>query len=115
MATARIARGRKSQVVLADYWRPHWPLAKAVFGSMPGRDIQNMAGLAPEVKATSDNPILGGLRQAANYSHGDLPFVVWRPNGYGEQSVEEWVMAFTVRNGTGLLLRAGYGDDDSAS
>jgi hypothetical protein len=112
MANARVARGRRSQVVLADYWRTWWPTAKAVFGSMPGRDIQNMAGLAPEVKATADNPLLSGLRQARTYAHGDLPFVVWRPNGYGEPMVEQWVMAFTVADGTALLLRAGYGESE---
>lgn len=107
---SRIARGRRSQVALAEYWRQWWPMARAVVGAMTGRDVQGMPGLAPEVKSTSANPLLAGLRQARNYAHGDLPFVVWRPDGYGEERIGEWVMCFTVADGTALLVKAGYAD-----
>lgn len=111
MATARVKRGRATQGMLADYWRPHWPDAYTLPGAVGGRDVRGMPGLAPEVKATDEMPLLAALRQATRNADGDLPFVVWRPNGYGPERIGEWVMALYVRDGTGLLLRAGYGQE----
>lgn len=109
----RIARGRRSQVVLAALMNRYgWPFAEAIFGAMPGRDLIGTPGLAVEIKATSDNPLPQALRQAAKHAgtSGDLPIVVWRPNGYGEDTIETWVMALTLADGLSLLAAAGYGD-----
>jgi hypothetical protein len=111
MTRARIVRGRATQGLAAAYWQQHgWPHAEPVWGSQPGRDVTGMPGLAPEIKATRDDPILGGLRQAQRNAGHDVPFVVWRPNGYGPERIGEWVMAFTLHHGTELLRGAGYGD-----
>lgn len=111
--TARQARGRRSQKVLATYFRKWWPGAESVEGASRGRDIKGMPGLAVEVKATSDGStnLLAALRQAKRNAGDDLSFVVWRPNGFGEERVPEWVAVFTLSDATGLLLDAGYGDD----
>jgi hypothetical protein len=109
MVTARQARGRKTAKILAAYWRRWWPHATALEGSSPGVDIMHMDGLAPEVKATSGVPLLAALRQAHANAGDRLAFVVWRPDGYGIARTPDWVMAFTVEDGTDLLLRAGYG------
>lgn len=109
MANARVSRGRATQQLIAEYWRPHWPECYALPGAVGGRDVHGMPGLAPEIKATTAMPILAALRQARNNAGCDLPFVVWRPNGYGGVKIDQWVMAFTVADGTGLLVRAGYG------
>lgn len=109
MANARVARGRKTNRLVAEYFSRWWPDAEATYGSEPGRDVKKMLGLAPEVKATSDGPLLAALRQAEKNADGDLPFVVWRPDGYGPEKIEDWVMAFRVGDGTRLLRAAGYG------
>lgn len=111
LSRARLARARKTQWIIAAYWQRWWPHAEPVWGSQAGRDVISMPGLAPEIKATSDVPLLDALKQAARNAGDDLPLVVWRPNGYGAERVEEWVMAFTVKDGTRLLLAAGYGTE----
>jgi hypothetical protein len=57
----------------------------------------------------SDGDILAALRQAEKNAGNDLPFVLWRPNGYGEAQIDQWVMAFRNDVGTRLLRAAGYG------
>jgi len=110
MATARQRRGRYTAKLAADHFRRNgWPYAEAREGSAPGIDITGMPGLAPEVKATSDGPLLGALQQARANSKGALPFVVWRPDGYGPERIGDWVVAFDLATATRLLRDAGYG------
>ena len=116
MSSARIARGRRTQRHAADWFRargwPHcWP--KGAFEG--GRDLEGMPGLAPEVKATSDGAITTALRQAAANAGGDLPLVIWRPDGYGPERVAEWVVAMRLDVATDLLRAAGYGDTTEAA
>jgi|SRR5690242_9369828 len=109
MANSRVARGRATQGVLAAYFQQHgWEGAEPVWGSQPGRDITGMPGLAPEVKATRDMPLLGALRQAEKNAKDDLPFVVWRPDGRGPEKIDIWVAAFDLKNAVMLLKEAGY-------
>lgn len=108
---SRIDRGRLTNRLAAEHWASNgWPHAEATWGSQPGRDVRGMPGLAPEVKATTDGDILAALRQAAKNAGNDLPFVLWRPNGYGPERIRDWVMAFRNEDGTRLLRAAGYGD-----
>jgi hypothetical protein len=109
---SRIARGRLTQRLLADYLRGcGWPDARSVEAFAPGRDIQDCAGLAIEVKATADVPLLGAIRQAEATAGGDIPFVVWRPNGRGPAQIGEWVVALHLDEFIELLKEAGYGTD----
>lgn len=89
-----------------------WPHAYSKGASEGGMDVENMPALAPEVKATSDGDLLGALRQAQRNAKGGLPFVVWRPNGYGPERIGEWVVAMTLSDHTRLLQDAGYGDGE---
>src|ERR1035438_9557684 len=69
MANARVARGRRTQVVIATWLREHgWPLAKSVWGSAPGKDIFDVPGHAIEVKARSDFDPQAWWRQAKKTS-----------------------------------------------
>lgn len=98
--------------MVADYFQRIglFPHAESVTGAATGRDVTGTPGLAVEVKATSSDPLLAGLRQAARYAGtGEVPLVVWRPNGYGEAQIEAWVMAFTLEHGVALLEAAGFG------
>jgi len=114
----RIARGRRTQRVFAELLqRLGWPSAEAVYGSMPGRDILGTPGIAFELKATeAETRLHAALSQASKHAAvtGDIPVVVWRPNGYGEQDVERWVFAMRVQDGLRLLHAAGYGDGPAA-
>ena len=111
MSTSRIARGRKTQRLVAAYLAAHgWPHATSKGAFEGGRDIEGMPGLAVEVKATSDGSLTGALRQAEAYAGGDLPLVVWRPNGYGEERIGDWVVAMRLDVATRLLRDAGYAE-----
>jgi hypothetical protein len=110
--TARQARGRATNQMVARWFAGNgWPYATAVTGAATGRDVMNMPGLAPEVKATSAEPMLTALKQArANAGDDDVPFVVWRPNGYGSETLADFVVALRLSEFTRLLRLAGYGD-----
>lgn len=112
MANARVARGRKTQELLAAYYRENgWPDAEAVPASLPGRDIRKMLGLAPEVKATAGIDWPGALKQAEQNANGDHAFVIYRPKGYGPERINFWVVGMTLGDHTDLLREAGYGTD----
>ena len=104
----------EAQHLAAAWFAPRgWPHARAVGSGRQGADVENMAGLAPEVKAeTGWRPTLW-LRQAE--SHGGLPFVIWRPHGFGPASIAKWPVIMTLETATALLRAAGYGDDDESA
>lgn len=94
MVSARVARGRKTQELAAEYLRDIYPNAEAVSASLPGKDIKNTPGVSIEIKATSQADITGALRQAVRNSEGDeIALVVYRPKGYGPERIDEWVVA----------------------
>jgi predicted RecB family endonuclease len=107
MANSRVARGRKTQSVLAQWFRAHgYPNAKATEAFLPGADITGIDQYAIEVKATSKGDLLAALRQAkTNAIECQTPVVIWRPNGYGETRIGEWVVAMTLRDFTTLIER----------
>lgn len=109
MANARVARGRRSNTVAAEYFKPEWPEATPTFGSEPGRDIKGMLGLAPEVKARRDFAPTTWLLQAEKNADGDLAFVIVRPDGAGEKTVGNWLVCLRLAEFKALLLEAGYG------
>ena len=94
MANARVARGRRTQVVIATWLREHgWPLAKSVWGSAPGKDIFDVPGHAIEVKARSDFDPQAWWRQAKkNAKSGERPCVIVRCNAQGEASPEDYLV-----------------------
>lgn len=93
MSNARVARGRRTNVVVAAWLAKHgWPRAKATFGSEPGRDVKNIDGHAVEVKARRDFRPLEWLRQAQAYAGDDIPCVVMRCDGQGEKSIGDYLV-----------------------
>lgn len=105
---SRVMRGRKTQQLVAEWFRRNgWPKAESRAASLPGIDIMHMPGLAPEVKATPGD-VTGALSQAVRNGKGDLPFVVWRPNGYGPERIKDWPVVIRLDDFTGLLMGAGY-------
>lgn len=110
MATNRVSRGRKSQELLAEWYRLRgWLNAKSRPASLPGVDVYDMLGLAPEVKATAGQDFTGALRQAKANASEDLAYVIYRPKGYGPEKIGQWIVAMTLDDHTQLLKDAGYG------
>ncbi len=107
MANSRVARGRKTQSLIADWFRAHgYPKAKAVEAFLPGADVTGVDGFSIEVKATSKGDLLAALRQAdANAIECQTPLVIWRPNGYGETRIGEWIVAMRLEDFTTLIER----------
>lgn len=90
MATHRVSRGRESQVFAATYLKPIFPEAEGIAASLPGKDILNTEDWVFELKATKDFKPTEFLRQAENYT-SSWPVAVYRPHGYGEAKVGQWV------------------------
>lgn len=109
---SRKHRGYTTQRLVRDWFRPRgWQWAEACGAGAQGCDITNMPGLSPEVKATpGDNT--GALKQAVRNAGEGLPFVVWRPNGYGPEKIAEWPVILRLDHFTALLRQAGYGSPE---
>lgn len=105
MANARVARGRKSQAIIAEWFRlSGWRGAESMPASLPGKDITGMPGWSIEAKATAEARLSDALRQAArNSSAGDIPMVVYRPRGLGEKQIGEWMVAMRLADATALM------------
>lgn len=105
MANSRVARGRQTQRIIAQWFRAHgWPDATSVEAFLPGADVVGVNGYSIEVKATTRGDLLAALRQAEGNAHEcQTPVVVWRPNGYGETRTGEWVVALTLKEFTTLM------------
>lgn len=114
MATARQRRGRRTQELVAQdlHHSGTFPGAYAGNKSEPGRDIKRTPGWSIEVKATRDGSLTGAIRQAdANAELADdYSAVIWRPDGYGETRINNWVVAMPYGDWKALLRDAGYGD-----
>lgn len=105
---SRKHRGYRSQRVVAEFFQRHgWEFAESTGAGRSGSDITGMPGLACEIKARSDLQPQAWLRQAE--ANPGLPFVVFRPNGMGEQSVGRWGVLVRLETFAELLQEAGYG------
>lgn len=112
----RKRRGAATQGIVADWFRRQgWPHAESAGAGRSGADITGLGSLRCEVKARADFDPLKWLRQATKHKTypDDLPFVVWRPNGYGPSNVNEWPVMLRLDEFTALLRDAGYGRGDT--
>ena len=115
MATARVARGRRTEAAVAAYMAEHgWPHAERVPASLPGSDITGTPDVAIEVKARSDFHPRAWLAQAAKNADGRLPVTVVRMNGQGERA-GEYLAFVKFSDLVDLLLEAGYGDPEQVA
>ena len=105
---SRKHRGYRTERVIESYLSQWWENASVGRGA--GKDIHNVPFDA-EIKARSSFAPLAWLKQVAKRAapQNELPFVVCRMNGQGEDAAE--YLAF-MRFGdlVQLLLMAGYGD-----
>jgi hypothetical protein len=111
VSQSRKYRGYRTQAVVAEWFKNHgWPYAESTGAGRAGVDVTGVPGLACEVKARRELNLTGFLKQAGTHRQHGLPFVVCRPDGYGETRVGEWAVLLTLADFTELLHAAGYGD-----
>lgn len=93
MATARVRRGRDSQVLAAEYLRELFPNARSVAASLPGKDILETPGFSIEMKATKEFSPTSALKQAREAAaDSEFPVAIYRPRGYGPEKIGQWVV-----------------------
>ena len=108
MTRHRKDRGLRTERVVASYLQQWWPHAGIGLGA--GKDITNVP-FDIEVKARSAFQPLEWLRQASKRAAAqqELPIVVCRMNGQGENA-SEYLAFMRFADLVQLLLDAGYGD-----
>ena len=107
MSQSRKHRGYRTERVIESYLSQWWENASVGRGA--GKDIHNVP-FDCEIKARTEFAPLSWLKQVTKRARGkELPFVVCRMNGQGEDAAE--YLAF-MRFGdlVQLLLMSGYGD-----
>lgn len=105
--TTRRGRGAATEHLIANHWRTHgWPYATVRRGT--GTDLENIPGLSVEIKARRDFLATLWLAQAAR--RDGLPIVIWRPDGYGPTTIDDWPVMLRHHDLIELLHAAGYGD-----
>lgn len=111
MANSRVARGRQSEAIVADYLRENgWPSAERVAASLKGADVTGTPGLAIEVKSRYGLDLKAWMAQAAKRE--GLPLLVVRLNGTGPATIADWPLVIPLGQGVQLLRDAGYGDPE---
>ena len=99
-------RGMATQRIAAAHLEPLFPHVTPRGAGERGTDLLHTPGWAFEVKATSRDPLLPALRQAdANAAYGEVPVVLWRPNGLGAERAGDWVAAMTFDTLTDVIRR----------
>jgi hypothetical protein len=95
---------RVTALYLSQWWR------SACVGRGAGKDILNVP-FDVEIKARTDFQPLAWLRQATKRAaaSNELPFVVCRMNGQGEDA-SEYLAFMRFGDLVQLLLKSGYGD-----
>ena len=108
MSRSRVFRGRKTQALVAEYLRLHGVTdAESRPASLPGEDILNTGNLSIEVKTGGSQVLLAALRQSKrNGGPKKFPLVFWRPNGYGPEKIDQWVVVVSLSDMMTILRRA---------
>jgi hypothetical protein len=93
---------------VADWFKKAgvFPDASSNPASLSGKDILDTPGYACEVKARREfNPKEWAKQAAKNAADGELPFVVMRPDGLGEESVAQFLAFMTLDRFTWMVNR----------
>jgi len=118
MASSRVKRARESEAAVAALLREFgWENAERVPANRPGEDIVNgIAGAPIEVKSAAEFSPVAFYRQAKKYAkNGEaVPFVVYRPNGAGVETVGQWLVIASLEDMLKLLKAGGYASDDQS-
>ena len=107
---SRKHRGYRTEKVVAEYLSQWWPHALANGAGRSGNDVTGIP-FNLEIKARSAFQPKAWIDQVSKRSDvsGDLPVVICRMNGQGEDA-ERYLAFMRVGDLVNLLLAAGYGD-----
>jgi hypothetical protein len=107
---SRKHRGYRTEKVVAEYLSQWWPHALANGAGRSGNDVTGIP-FNLEIKARSAFSPKAWIDQVSKRSDvsGDLPVVICRMNGQGEDA-ERYLAFMRVGDLVNLLLAAGYGD-----
>ncbi len=83
----------RTQRVIAEYLSELFPHCYPAGAGESGKDLRRTPGYSIEIKARTRLDIKGGLKQAqANATEEEVPVLIVRLNGQGEQNVGDWVV-----------------------
>lgn len=83
------------------------PYAVPVGAGEQGEDILNPPeGLVIEIKARDTVSLVAALKQAVNSNPGAIPWVIWRHNGQGESSMDDWTVTMRLKDAEKLYLKS---------
>ena len=100
-AQSRKHRGYETQRLIANRWRENKlaPYAVPVGAGDHGEDILNSPeGLVVEIKARDTVTLPKALEQAAKSNPNAMPLVIWRHNGQGEASMDDWTVTMRLKD-----------------
>lgn len=104
MTDSRVSRGRKTQVIAAEYLKPVFPEAESRAASLGGTDLLKTDGWAYEVKGRrAFNPTEWAKQATKNASPDDFTACIMRPDGFGEAKVGQWLVFMTFEEHRALL------------
>jgi hypothetical protein len=112
MANGRVARGRASQGIIAEFLRSVWPRAESKAAFLPGVDIENTPGWRVEVKGTRDGTLTSAIKQCESHGGKGTPIVIWRPDGYGKERVGEWLVVMRLHEFRNIAYSTRPREDD---
>jgi hypothetical protein len=75
-----------------------WPEAISQEAFLPGCDLKNTPGWRVEIKATRDGTTTGAMKQAEHHPGIGTPVVIWRPDGYGEEKIGDWLVVMRLHD-----------------
>lgn len=106
----RKARGRQSEILLAEYLQSEGFIVYPTNSGASGTDIVGMQGVDWEVKARRGFDPSGLLKQLERRRKTTgLGLGVMRLNGQGEKSIGQWCGIIRLDDLIYLLKAAGYG------
>ena len=100
-AQSRKHRGYATQRLIALRWKQNGmaPYAKAVGAGESGEDILDSPdGLVIEIKARDSVTLPTALKQALSSNSTAIPWVIWRHNGQGEASMDDWTVTMRLKD-----------------
>lgn len=98
-AQSRKHRGYATQRLVALRWKANGmaPYAKAVGAGESGEDILDPPeGLVIEIKARDSVTLPAAIKQALSSNPDKIPWVIWRHNGQGEASMDNWTVTMRL-------------------
>jgi hypothetical protein len=96
-----------TQRLIANRWKENGlaPYAVPVGAGESGEDILNPPeGLVIEIKARDTVSLQAALKQAMNSNPAAIPWIIWRHNGQGEASLDDWTVTMRLKDAEQMYI-----------